>query len=52
MNLDRVADPEPGSSVPRWKLDRWGLVRGLAILLSAFLGVSILYFIIATVSRG
>ncbi len=37
---------------PKWQIEWWALVRGLAVLFSSFLAVTILYSFIRIVSGG
>ena len=52
MTMDEMTDFERDTSTARWRIEGWGLVRGLVLLFSAFVGVSVLYAIIAAVFRG
>jgi hypothetical protein len=35
-----------------WKIDGWGLVRGLAMLFSAFLTITALHYLVVAFFRG
>jgi hypothetical protein len=52
MKIDQLTDFDVNSWLHRWRLEWWGLVRGLVLLFSAFLGVTTLYFLILAVFRG
>lgn len=52
MKIDQLTDFELIPALPRWKIEWWGLVRGLVLLFSAFLGVTTLYYVILTVLGG
>jgi hypothetical protein len=52
MKIDQLTDFDVNSGLHRWRLEWWGLVRGLVLLFSAFLGVTTLYFLILAVFRG
>ncbi len=52
MKIDQLTDFELNSALPRWRIEWWGLVRGLVLLFSAFLVVTTLYFLILAVFRG
>jgi hypothetical protein len=35
-----------------WKIDRWGLVRGLAMLISSLLVITALHYLVLVFFRG
>jgi hypothetical protein len=35
-----------------WRIDRWGLVRGLALLVSSLLAITALHYLVLAIFRG
>jgi len=38
--------------IRNWKIDGWGLLRGLAMLFSALLAMTVLHYLVLAVFRG
>jgi hypothetical protein len=39
-------------TIRNWKIDRWGLLRGLAILVSSLLAITVIHYVLLTLFRG
>lgn len=52
MSSDQTHNPSHESTSYGWRVDWWGLLRGLILLFSALLSTTILYYVILTIARG
>lgn len=46
---DKMAGTE---EIQNWKIDGWGLVRGLAMLSSTLVAITVLHYLVLAVVRG